>query len=87
MDWNGFTRCRHELKRPMLVVTGSKGSLACGYLNISTFDKLNEAAAIVRGVNDFDDMCAARVTEVSAAAARLGVSAGMSGEAALDLLR
>lgn len=87
MDWNGFTCCRHELKRPMLVITGSKGSLACGYLNISTFDKLNEAAAIVRGVDDFEDMCTAQVSEVSAAAQRLGVTPGMTGQAALELLR
>lgn len=35
MDLSDFTKCRHELKRSLLVITGSKGSLACGYLNVS----------------------------------------------------
>ncbi len=87
MDLSGFAKCRHELKRPLLILTGSRGSLACGYLNVATFEKLDEAVAIVRGVDDFDDMCAAEVQEVSSAAESLGVHVGMTGEEALGLMR
>lgn len=87
MDWNGFRQCRYDLKRPLLIVTGSKGSLACGYLNVATFEKLEEAVAIVRGVDDFDAMAVARVEEVSSAAAQLGVQTGMTGAEALERLR
>ena len=47
MDLSDFTTTRHELKRPLLVISGSKGVLACGYLDIDTFEKLDEAGAIV----------------------------------------
>ena len=87
MELSAFTTCRHELKRPLLIVSGSKGSLACGYLNVATFEKLGEAVAIVRGVNDFDEMCAASVQEISPAAERLGVRPGMTGEEALALMK
>lgn len=87
MDLDGFTTCRHELTRPLLIITGSKGSLACGYVSVATCDKLGDALAVVRGVGDFDAMCAAEVQEVSAAAADLGVQPGMTGAQALEILR
>ncbi|MFT7642202.1 MAG: hypothetical protein ACI9G1_003959 [Pirellulaceae bacterium] len=87
MDLTEFTTCRYELKRPLLIITGSKGSLACGYLNIATFEKLDEAAAIVSGVGDYEDMARAEVQQVSPAAEALGVKIGMTGAAALELFR
>ncbi len=86
MDLSGFAKCRHGLKRPRLILSGSKGSLTCGYLSVATFEKLEEAVAIVRGVDDFEDMCAAEVQEVSSAAESLGVRVGMTGEQALGLI-
>ncbi|MFT5526240.1 MAG: hypothetical protein ACI9G1_001390 [Pirellulaceae bacterium] len=87
MDLTEFKTCRYELKRPLLVITGSKGSLACGYLNVATFDKLEEAGAVVSGVSDFDDMAQAKIQQVSTAAEALGVKVGMTGAAALELFR
>ncbi len=87
MNWDGFTRTRHELKRPLLVVSGSKGVLACGYLNVVTFTKLEEAGAIVTGVGDFDGMLKAKVVEASPAAVQLGVDVGMTGRQALEIFR
>ena len=87
MNWNGLQRTRHELKRPLLVISGSKGVLACGYLNVTTFNQLDEAGAIVRGVGDYEAMLEAQVAEVSKAAAQLGVRPGMSGREALELFR
>ena len=87
MDLAEFRTCRYELKRPLLIITGAKGSLACGYLNIATFEKLEEAAAIVTGVADFVDMTRASVQQVSPLAAELGVKVGMTGAEALELFR
>jgi len=87
MDWEGFTKTRHDLQRPLLVVSGSKGVLACSYLNVATFAALAEAGAIVRGVGDFEDMLEAEIIEASPAAVQLGVHPGMTGRQALDIFR
>mgnify|MGYP000383305838 CR=1 FL=1 len=87
MDLSEFKTTRHELKRPLLVISGTKGVLACGYLNVATFDKLEEAGAIVTGVGSFEDMLAAEIVAVSQAAEKLGVQLGMQGSEALELFR
>lgn len=87
MNWEGLERHRIELKRPLLLVRGSRGLLACGYFNIETFNKTGEATAIVTGVNDFEDMLRANVVAVSRAAAEAGVVPGMTGLEALEKLR
>ena len=87
MNWDGFTRTRHDLARPLLVVSGTQGVLACGYLNVATFAALNEAGAIVRGVSDFDDMLEAQIAEASPAAVELGIQVGMTGREALERFR
>ncbi len=87
MDWEGLERHRIDLKRPLLVVRGAKGLLACGYLNVETFNRTGEAGAIVTGVGDFEDMLRAKVTAVSEAAAAAGVAPGMSGAEAIEKLR
>lgn len=87
MDWEGFTKTRHDLQRPLLVVSGSKGVLACSYLNVATFAALAEAGAIVRGVGDFEAMLDAEIVEVSPAATQLGVHPGMTGREALAIFR
>ena len=71
----------------LLVITGANGLLGCGYLSVATADKLNDALAVVRGVANYDDMLAASVCEVSAAAAKLGITVGMSGRDALKLMK
>lgn len=87
MDWQGLERHRIDLKRPLLVLRGSRGLLACGYLNVETFNKTGEAGAIVTGVNDFEDMLRAKVAAVSNAASSAGVTPGMTGLEAIEKLR
>ena len=74
---------RFELKRPLLVMKGTKGFLACGYINPETCNKTEEACAIVSGVNDFEDMKKASIVAVSKAAEALGIKVGDTGESAL----
>lgn len=77
---------RFELKKPLLIVKGKKGFLACGYINPETCNKTDEACAIVTGVNTYDDMYKASVVAVSKKAVELGIRIGDSGEAAVKKL-
>jgi uncharacterized protein YunC (DUF1805 family) len=84
MDLNSFEKHFIQLKSPLLLIKGAKGILACGYLNIETFNKTGEAAAIVTGVKTHEDMVKAKVIAVSNAARDLGIEIGMPGEDALQ---
>lgn len=68
------------------MLQGSNGFLACGYIDINTAEKLDEAVAIVRGVKCFDDMLIAKVQDTSPKAEALGIKKGITGKEALDLL-
>lgn len=83
MDLNSFEKHFIQLKSPLLLIKGGKGILACGYLNIETFNKTGEVAAIVTGVRTHEEMLKAKVIAVSNAARDAGIDVGMSGEDAL----
>jgi uncharacterized protein YunC (DUF1805 family) len=83
MDLNSFEKHFIQLKSPLLLIKGGKGVLACGYLNIETFNKTGEVAAIVTGVRTHEEMLKAKVIAVSNAAREAGIDVGMSGEDAL----
>ena len=55
----------------LLLIQGSRGMLGCGYISLAAAEKFGHALAIVRGVSNYDEMLAAKVQEVSAAAAAL----------------
>lgn len=83
MDLNAFEKHFIQLKSPLLLIKGAKGLLACGYLNIETFNKTGEVAAIVTGVRTHEDMLRAKVIAASNAAREMGIEIGMAGEDAL----
>lgn len=87
MNWDGLDRHHVELKLPLLIVRGSRGLLACGYLNVATFNKTGEAAAIVTGVKSFEEMLTAQVVAVSEAGQQLGITTDMTGEEVLGKIR
>ncbi len=87
MNLDEYQKTCHQLKRPLLVISGSKGCLSCGYLSMASFERNGDAAAIVRGVDTFEDMLVAIVKEVSSLARELGVEPGMTGERALEIFR
>ncbi|MDI9382901.1 MAG: DUF1805 domain-containing protein [Verrucomicrobiota bacterium] len=70
----------------VLMIQGSKGFLGCGYFRVEAADKLGDAVAIVTGVSNFQEMCNAKVNQVSLKARALGIVEGMSGEEALERL-
>ena len=84
-DWSGLERSKISLEAPLLIVKGSLGFLGCGYIN--TDSCIDEACAIVSGVNTHDDMLKASVKAVSKDGTKLGIKVGMTGAEAIDLLR
>ena len=75
---------RADLPRaPLVVVIAPNGYIMCGYLNIETAEKLGQAAAIVRGVKNFDDMLNGRIAAATSQARKLGVVEGMLGSDAI----
>ncbi len=89
VDFNLNDKTAHGLElslpgAPLVVAYGASGFVMCGYLNIEAANKLNVAAAMVRGVSTIDDLLSAKVQAVSAAAAQRGVTEGMTGRDALS---
>jgi uncharacterized protein YunC (DUF1805 family) len=71
---------------PLVLVRGQKGFVMCGFLNLAAADKFNQAAAIVRGVNNIDELLAKPVTDASVKALSLGIKPGMTGRQAMEIL-
>lgn len=87
MNLDGFQKTCHQLCRPLLVISGPKGCLTCGYLSMDSFERNGDAAAIVRGVDTYEDMLVAEVQAVSSKAAELGVEVGMTGAQVLEMFK
>ena len=84
--WKGLDRHEIQLEQTLLLVKGSRGVIACPYLNIETFGRTGEACAIVPAA-DIDGMLDSRVTAVTPKAKELGIDVGTSGREALDKIR
>lgn len=83
--WDGLEKYHIPLEYPLLLVKGSKGILACGYLDVLTFNITGESVAIVTDVNSFEDMLDAKVVRHSASP--LGLKIHMTGREVLELIR
>jgi len=57
----------------LIVIKGRHGYVMCGYLNLKTADKFNEAAVVVNGVSTISGMIKARAFAVSSCAKKLGI--------------
>ena len=79
-----FEQHHIQLAYPLLLAKATKGVLVCGYFNIATFEATGEAAVLVSGVNNFDEMLDAKVVTFTTAAAKLGVTADDTGRSALE---
>lgn len=69
----------------MLVITGKKGYIMCGYLNIETAEKFGDVACIISGA-DFNEMLANPVKAVTSEGEKLGIAEGMTGEQVCEKL-
>ena len=71
----------------ILLIKAPHGFLGSGYFSLATAEKAGDAAAIVSGVKNFEEMPAAKVKGFSPAAAARGVTMEMNGrEAPLKLI-
>lgn len=61
---------------PLLLIKGSKGFIMCGYLNMESAEKLGAVAAMVTGVNSFDDVINAQIKASTSKAKELGLEPG-----------
>eukprot|EP01063_Lacrimia_lanifica_P034613 TRINITY_DN6438_c0_g1_i1.p1 TRINITY_DN6438_c0_g1~~TRINITY_DN6438_c0_g1_i1.p1 ORF type:complete len:212 (+),score=66.23 TRINITY_DN6438_c0_g1_i1:407-1042(+) len=75
------------LNHPFLVLQGSKGFLASGYVCPTGTSGAGDAAAVFADVSDHYDFVQSPVTAVSAAGEALGIKVGMSGCQAGALIR
>lgn len=90
IDMEGLELTGYTIPTPnasLLVIRAPKGLLGCGYIHAEVADKLGDAAAIVSGVKNYQDMLAASVKTVSQAAAELGITPGMTGLEALKKMQ
>ncbi len=72
---------------PLLLIIAGKGFVMCGFLNTAAAENLGVAAAVVRGVSDFQDVLDADVEAVTSKAKALGVRVGIRGSDALEQMR
>lgn len=71
---------------PLIVLQAKKGYVMCGYLNISTANKLGDIAGRVTGVKSFDDALNATIVEVSDNAKKSGLQEGIKVKDFLNML-
>ncbi len=70
---------------PLLILKGEKMVVGCGYLNVETLDKMGNAACIVTGVREFEDVLNAEIKAITSKASELGAKPGMTGKDVLIL--
>jgi uncharacterized protein YunC (DUF1805 family) len=73
-----FQGLKVELKGlpPLLLVEGDKGFVMCGYLNLDVAESLGATAAVVSGVNSFEDVLNAEIKSSTTKAKALGLEPG-----------
>ena len=78
VDGASFLGLKAELPElpPLLMIKGVKGFVMCGYLNLEVAERLGAAAAVVSGVNSFDDVLNAEIKSVTSKASALGIEPG-----------
>lgn len=69
----------------MIVIECGAGYLMCGYLNMAAAEKFGDAAVLVSGA-DFAAVLANPIRGMTPAAAALGVTEGMTGLQAAEVL-
>jgi uncharacterized protein YunC (DUF1805 family) len=61
---------------PLILIKGDKGFVMCGYLNQEVAQRLDAVAAIVSGVNSFEDVLNAEINFSTTRAKELGLEPG-----------
>ena len=89
IDVNGHTFQGIDVKTEkahLLMIQANQGFLGCGYFSVETANKLGETVAIVTGVSSYEDCLNANVVALSEKAKEKGLTTGITGREALNLL-
>jgi uncharacterized protein YunC (DUF1805 family) len=78
IDRESFQGIKVELKGlpPLVLIEGGKGFVMCGYLNIDAAESLGATAAVVSGVNSWEDVLNAQIKTATTKAKALGLEPG-----------
>lgn len=78
IDGKAFQGVKVELKGlpPLVLIEGDKGFVMCGYLNIDAAESLGATAAVVSGVNSWEDVLNAQIKTATTKAKALGLERG-----------
>jgi uncharacterized protein YunC (DUF1805 family) len=78
IDGKAFQGIKIELKGlpTMVLIKGDKGFVMCGYLNIDVAESLGATAAVVSGVNSWEDILNAQIKTATTEAKALGLEPG-----------
>jgi uncharacterized protein YunC (DUF1805 family) len=63
--------------RPLLMIIGQTGFVMCGFLNMDAAEKLNVVAAMVSGVEKFEDVLGAEIEAATSKAKIKRIKVGM----------
>ena len=83
----GFRFHQACFNKPLLIIQGKKGIIACKYIDIETANKAGDSVSLFSGVNSFDEMLESNVVECSENALLSGVKVGMKGEEVLKYIK
>ena len=64
------------LSKNLIVITGAKGYIMCGYLNLRAAQKTKDVAVKITGVSTIDEALKSAVHSCTSYARRLGVYPG-----------
>ena len=82
----GLLTYKIHFQKPLLIIKGSKGIMACKYIDISTANKAGDAVCLFSNVNNFDDMLESNVVECTKGAEDLGIKNGMKGKDVVKII-
>ena len=82
----GFRFHQVCFKKPLLIIQGENGIMACKYIDIETANKAGDSVSLFSGVNSFGEMLKSNVVDCSENALRSGIKVGMKGEEVLKYI-
>lgn len=72
--------------KSLVVLRARRGFIMCGYLNLRVAEKFSDAACLVKGVSDIEELLNAPIADLTSTAKTLGVRKGMLARQALKFL-
>ena len=68
-----------DMVKPLLIIQGRRGIMACQYMDISTANQCGDSVALFSNVNGLKDMVNSEVWECFEQAIKNGIKKGMIG--------